>query len=146
MGKAARAIIVEDDKILVMNRDKYGNQYTTLPGGRLQPGEEPEVALKREVYEETGLEITASQLVFTEDNPEPYNFQYIYLCQVASHQAVAIQADSEEAVLNKLGLNIHTPEWVEISAFHTLSFMTPDLQQAILEALKNGFPAEPKAI
>lgn len=143
MAKSARAIIIEDGRILVMHRDKYGSQYSTLPGGRLHDGETPEQAVVREIREETGIEIVSTQLVFTEDNPAPYNFQYIYLCQIAPHQEVAIQESSEEGHMNRIGLDKHIPEWVELGAFHTLAFRTPTLQQAIVDSLKNGFPVEP---
>ena len=143
MSNAARAIIIEDDKILVMHRNKHGSQYFTLVGGRTNPGETIEQTLAREVHEETGLIITGARLVFVEEHPEPYNQQYIFLCQVAPHQTVAIQDSSEEGAMNKLEANVHTPLWAETKAFATLEFRTPQLQQAILDGLKNGFPNEP---
>lgn len=146
MGKSARAIIIEEGHILIMHRDKFGSKYATLPGGRLDEGESPEAAIVREIREETGLEVVSAQLVFTEDNPAPYNFQYIFLCQVAPHQEVEVQASSEEGRMNRVGLDKHTPEWVDLSAFHALAFRTPTLQQAIVDALKHGFPVEPRQL
>ena len=146
MGKAARAIIFEDDKILVMYRNKEGSEYYTLVGGRVQDGESIQQGLVREVKEETGLEITAARPVFVEPHPEPYNEQYIFLCEVAPHPDVAIQDGTEEGFLNKLTVNIHQPVWMEIASFPRLPFRTPQLQQAITEAVKSGFPAEPIAL
>ena len=143
MGKAARAIIIENGKILVMHRNKQGSQYFTLVGGRLNENETSEQALVREVKEETGLDITKAQPVFYEMHSEPYNEQYIYLCEVASHKQVAIQDTSEEAFMNKISVNTHMPVWIEAKAFSRLPFRTPQLQQAIVTALKKGFPKEP---
>jgi len=55
-----KAVIMKNGKILLMKRsDDYG--YATgwwdIPGGRTIAGEEPEEGLKREVMEETGLEL-----------------------------------------------------------------------------------------
>lgn len=144
--KAARAIIIEGDKILVMHRNKYGSEYFTLVGGRLADNESPEQALVREIQEETGLQITHAQLVFTEDHPEPYNYQYIYLCQVAPHGDVAIQDYSEEGQMNRLEANMHRPVWAEIQSFGKLPFRTPMLQEAIVKSLKTGFPDQPVAL
>jgi len=56
-----KACIVDDGKILLMRRSKdYGDISGTwdIPGGRTSPGEEPVEGLRREVKEETGMEIS----------------------------------------------------------------------------------------
>jgi 8-oxo-dGTP diphosphatase len=143
MSKAARAIILNGNKLLVMHRNKEGSQYYTLVGGRVNERESIEEALVRELKEETGLVVTKYQLVFIEEHPTPYNEQYIYLCQVDSLDSVAIQDDSEEGMMNRRNVNIHQPFWVDIQSFENLAFRTPQLQSAILKGLKRGFPKEP---
>src|SRR5690606_10684802 len=133
MAKATRAIIIENGKILVMHRNKQGSEYFTLVGGRVDEHESLEEGLAREVREETGLTVASAQLVFYEKHPSPYNEQYIYLCRVAPHADVAIQEASEEAQLNRMGTNIHQPFWVDVSAFSSLPFRTPQLQAAIVQ-------------
>lgn len=146
MGVAARAIVIENGEILVMKRIKQGVEYYTLVGGRLNDTESPEQALIREVREETGLEVTKAQLVFTEKHPEPYNDQYIFLCEVAPHGEIAVQHTSEEALMNKIDINIHQPTWIKTSMFPRLPFSTMKLQKAISEALEKGFPTEPRQL
>lgn len=146
MGQAARAIIIEDGQMLVMHRNKHGSQYYTLVGGRLNEGETPEQAVIREVKEETGLNVIKARLVFTEKHPEPYNDQFIYVCEVAPHKSVKIQSYSEEALMNRMGANTHTPMWVALKHFERLPFSTMQLQKAIVEALKKGFPSQSKSL
>jgi len=146
MGKAARAIVIEGNKILVMHRNKHGSQYFTLVGGRVNDNETIEQALVREVKEETGLEVIRARLVFVEEHPAPYNEQYIFLCEVAPHESVAIQDTSEEGFMNRIDINIHKPLWSELSSFSKLPFRTPQLLDAITEALKKGFPEEPRKL
>lgn len=143
MRIAARAIIIEGNRLLVMHRNKYGSQYYTLVGGKAQEGETVEQCLVREVREETGLVVTAARLVFFEEHPEPYNQQFIYLCEVAPHTEAAIQDDAEEAMMNRLDMNIHQPVWTDTKAFARLPFRTPQLHEAIITALKKGFPKDP---
>lgn len=128
--------------MLVMHRNKQGSQYYTLVGGRINENETTEDALVREVKEETGLDITKARLVFFEQHPAPYNNQYIFLCEVAPHNGVAIQSTSEEHFMNKLSVNTHTPIWVETGSFDKLPFRTIQLQAEIVKALKKGFPRE----
>ena len=143
MANAARAIIIENGKLLVMFRNKHGSQYYTLVGGRLDGDETPEQAVDREVMEETGLKVTSSRLVFFEDHPEPYNKQYIFLCEVAPHGDVAIQDYSEEGMMNRLEANVHKPLWVELKGLEQIPFRTPQLQQAIALGFRKVFPKEP---
>ncbi len=142
MGKAVRAIIIENGKTLLMRRNKHGSEYYTLVGGQVKEDETLEEALAREVQEETGLTITSARPVYYEPHPEPYNEQFIYLCEVAPHGEITIQHDSEEGFMNKMEMNIHTPFWAEMKSFNQLQFRTPQLQHAIIKAFKEGFPKQ----
>jgi ADP-ribose pyrophosphatase YjhB (NUDIX family) len=143
MSKAARAIIIENKKLLVMHRNKYGSKYFTLVGGRVNDDETIEQALVREIKEETGLNITSYRLVFIEEHGDPYNEQYIYLCNVSPFESVAIQETSEENYMNRLDMNTHELIWVEASSFDKIPFRTIHLQNAIVAALEKNFPSEP---
>jgi ADP-ribose pyrophosphatase YjhB (NUDIX family) len=142
MRQAARAIIIEDGNMLVMNRNKQGSEYFTLVGGRVDDNETTQQALIREVKEETGLDVVSAQLVFIEEHPEPYNQQSIFYCTVAPHGPVAIQDTSEEALMNRMDIDIHQPLWIKLQAFAKIPFRSIQLQNAIVAALQNGFPAE----
>lgn len=146
MGKAVRAIIIENGKILVMYRSKYGSEYFTLAGGRVQEHETLEQALVRETKEETGLTVTAARLVYYEQHPAPHNEQYIYLCHVAPHREIALQPGSEEGDMNRYAMNIHQPQWAGLQSFAKLQFRTPQLQNALIKAFKKGFPKEPEKL
>ena len=59
-GKTSTAIIpYSDEKILLIKRNtKPFKGYWALPGGRMDPGEEIEQTVVREVKEETGLDVS----------------------------------------------------------------------------------------
>ena len=57
MHKRVRAIIVEDNSVLLIHRIKNGKEYWVFPGGGIENGETPEQAIRREAYEELGTNI-----------------------------------------------------------------------------------------
>lgn len=146
MSKAARALIIENGQILLMHREKENNQYYTLVGGQVGDNETIEQALIRKVIDETGLNVTSYRLVFIEEHPAPYLEQYIYLCEIAPHNDVALKSNTEESYLNRFGSNIHQPLWASIASFPSLPFRTPQLRQGIIDGLKHGFPKEPQKL
>ena len=58
---AVKALILNDDKFLVVKQVVHGQDFWDLPGGRVQYKETPHAALLREVKEETGLEVDISK-------------------------------------------------------------------------------------
>jgi 8-oxo-dGTP diphosphatase len=56
------ALFDEQKRILCVKRN-YRDFRWTLPGGRLEPYEDPLTGVQREVYEETGYHITAGDLI-----------------------------------------------------------------------------------
>lgn len=63
---SVRALIKNDDRLLLIRRasgnPKYIGQFE-LPGGKVEFGEDPESALRREIMEEIGVEAGAAQLL-----------------------------------------------------------------------------------
>ena len=141
MRRTARAIIVKENNILLMYRDKFGNEYYTLPGGEVEIGEEILQTLYREIHEETSLEIDNAQLMFIEHAGNMYGDQFIFLCEYISG-VPQLRSDSEEVMLEKISHNIHKPVWIGISEFKNLRFLSQELKEKVIIGLENGWPAE----
>jgi 8-oxo-dGTP diphosphatase len=139
MRKAARAIVIKDDQLLVMHRNKFGKEYYTLPGGGIEPNETPEQTVIRELVEETGVVVAIERLVFIENPGAIFGTQYVFLCSYQSGQPV-LHPDSEEAASNRSGQNLYTPMWLPVEKLSQVTFMSPKLRQALQKGLASGFP------
>ena len=81
------AIIVRDRRIFATQRG-YGEwkDWWEFPGGKIEPGESPEDALKREIREELATEIEVDELLTTVeyDYPKFHLTMHCYLCTIIS--------------------------------------------------------------
>ena len=70
--RVAAAIIRHDGKIFATERG-YGawKDYWEFPGGKIEPGESPEEALKRELREELAVEVSVGELFATVEHDYP---------------------------------------------------------------------------
>jgi len=71
------AIIVIEEKILLVRQRRTGEPYYLLPGGGVDAGETLAGALTREVLEETGLVCAPVRPLFISDTIEPGGTRHI---------------------------------------------------------------------
>ena len=81
----AAAVIVDGDRVFATQRG-YGDwkDYWEFPGGKIEPGETPEEALRREIREELDTEISVGEKITTieYDYPEFHLSMECFLAQV----------------------------------------------------------------
>lgn len=143
MRQAVRAIVINNGNLLVMHRNKFGEQYNTLPGGNVEIGETPEQALKREVYDETQYHISKLNLVYIEHCDHPYGDQLIYVCEYTGPPEPKLLPGCEEDEINKLGKNLYQPKWLPISDLEDAPFVTKELKEHLLKAVAEFWPKIP---
>ncbi|HEY6409704.1 MAG TPA: NUDIX hydrolase [Ktedonobacteraceae bacterium] len=94
--RAAAAVLRRQGQeiLLVKHRWRDGTTSWILPGGALLPGEKPEEAVLRELYEETGLNGNILQFLFT--IPYDLGTSATFLVEIDADAQVALGYDPEE--------------------------------------------------
>ena len=130
MRPRACAAIFRDDTILMIRHQTPERTYWTLPGGGVEPGETPEAAAVREVWEETGLRATVARFLFTEGYGADGSPCFCFLLRADGRQAAVMGSDPEEAHLSIDERLLQDVAWIPLNE------MTGDAQVAsVLRAL-----------
>jgi len=105
---ATKAFIKYQGKVLILKEsEKYGDGTNAgkfdLVGGRIKPGEHFATSLKREVKEETGLEITIKEPFFVSEwrpqvNGEDWQIVGIFFRCEANNDKVVLSDDHNEHI------------------------------------------------
>jgi ADP-ribose pyrophosphatase YjhB (NUDIX family) len=77
------AIVRNHSILLIRHREnESGRSYWILPGGGIEPGETEEDCVRREMKEETNLDVRVVSLLLNESNPSKntYRSRKTYLC------------------------------------------------------------------
>ncbi len=82
-----------------------------FPGGKIEPGESPEDALKREIQEELGVDITIEELLCTTeyDYPSFHLTMHCYLCGIETGEIELREHKSARWLTTELLDNV---EWL----------------------------------
>jgi 8-oxo-dGTP pyrophosphatase MutT (NUDIX family) len=111
---SSRAVIVKDDKVLMIERYKNGRHYYVFPGGGMEDGENPEGTVVRELQEELNLKIDKPKLIYALE--EDAGTQYFYL--VKDYLGVPVISGEEKERSDEN--NVYLPGWFDISSLKDL--------------------------
>ncbi len=122
------AVIIDSGKLLVV-KDKIWQKYK-LPGGYIDDNENLSKALKREVFEETGIKIKLGSIThlghFTSAQFEKSNLYIICSAQALSTQINIL--DTEEIIDAK---------WMEVDAFLNCQDVHPYNKNIVKNTIEN---------
>lgn len=126
-------ILAEDGKVLL---SKQWDGYD-WPGGGIDIHETITEALKREFWEETGLNIEPKEIIMAQSSfynsrrGEKWNTVLLYyLCEKVGGELSVGNATGSET--DYIGM----PEWIEIAEIKKLKFYNPANNQALIEVVK----------
>ncbi len=130
----ARAIIIEQDKILLINRVKGNDSYWVIPGGAVESDESHEQAVKRECLEELGVKIKVQKLFLQRlgDKQEIEGQQeFFYLCNVIDGQIGTGQGPEFQAGTQYKGE--YRIKWVNLKDLPGINLKPEEIKNKIIQ-------------
>ena len=120
------AVIRKDDKIFATQRG-YGEwkDWWEFPGGKMEPGETQEEALKREIREELSTDISVDEFLCTVEYDYP-KFHLTMHCYLCSLQSESLHLNEHEAA-----------KWLGREELESVKWLPADIQ--VLESIKNYY-------
>jgi len=145
------AIIRKGDKIFATQRG-YGEwkDWWEFPGGKMEAGETPEEALKREIREELSTEISVDEFLRTVeyDYPKFHLTMHCYLCSLLTealhlneHEAAKWLAKDELASVKWLPADLEIIKTIKEMRFIVIGITdnpNPWFPPEVLEIIRNG--------
>lgn len=123
--KVVASIIHDDEGRIFSTQRGYGEwkDWWEFPGGKMEPGETPEMALKREIREELSAEISVEKHFCTVEYDYPlfHLIMHCYLCSLME---------------NTIHINEHkAAKWLTKDEWDNVNWLPADKQ--IIEKLKS---------
>lgn len=139
---SARGIIINNNKILL---NKFGHgEYYNIPGGGVEPGETVKQAVVREIFEESGLNVTVGDLIIAHEyEPNHCNFIYGKRPQISFIFRCFLSGDDKiksPSVPDKDPDNLEITseaKWIQISDLENINYV-PYIHEELMEYIKTN--------
>jgi 8-oxo-dGTP pyrophosphatase MutT (NUDIX family) len=137
----AVAILIENDKIALIERHRAGRHYYTFPGGGVDAGETVEQAVVREMKEETGLRVAVRRKlgnVWFQGNRQEY-----FLVESLDGD---FGTGTGEEYVNPLPdhpqVGTYHPLWMPLSELLNHPVMPVEIARRVARSAQEGWPVE----
>ncbi|MFH1565715.1 MAG: NUDIX domain-containing protein [bacterium] len=129
----AGAILIKNNKILLMHRFKNDEEYYVFPGGSVEKGETPKQAVVREILEETSIKANVEKILYeiSLDTTD----QHYYLCNYISGKP-KLGKSIEKEKMDKGKKDIYIQLWFDINKLSSITLYPLDIRDKLITALQ----------
>ncbi|MBE4909805.1 NUDIX domain-containing protein [Bacillus luteolus] len=115
MRDRGSVVIVDNEKVGLIQRIRDGSIYFVFPGGGIESGETPEECAKREAFEELGVVVKINECIA---KVEFNGTQYFFLSEIVNGTFGTGQG--EEYIDEKGDRGTYVPVWVDIEKLSSI--------------------------
>lgn len=114
------AIVIKDNKVLMIHRIKNGFEYFVFPGGHRRIDEDPKDVVIREVKEETNIDVEDPKLVFEFMNYHSGNHDRYFICECDKCSEPKLVGEES---IRHCEENQYYPKWIKLSEVAKLNVL-----------------------
>jgi 8-oxo-dGTP diphosphatase len=140
MRTRAGIVLIQDDKVALIERHRAGLDYFVFPGGGVDTGESPEQAAIRETMEELGIEIAIKQKVAEIQLGQRSRQVYFLVEQTGGEFGTGIGEEYTDSDPDNPEEGIYIPIWMPIDELLIHQNIYPaDVARLVVKSMKEGW-------
>ena len=140
----AGIILIQDDKVALIERHRSGLDYFVFPGGGVDEGESFEQAAAREAREELGIEVAIKQKVIEIGDGPRVRQVYFLVEQIGGEFGTGTGEEFIEANRADPRKGVYIPIWMPIADLARQANVFPTVvKDRVVRAVKEGWASEP---
>lgn len=131
--RAANVVLGPEQTLLVIRRVKEGRRYCVLPGGGVEPNEQPADSALRELQEETGLVGQIDRKLWTVEHPD--RVAHYYLTTVNTSAGMRLGGPERE----RMSLaNTYEPTWIQLGDLDPMNLQPVEIRPLLIALDRRG--------
>jgi len=139
MRTRAGIVLIEDDKVALIERHRAGLDYFVFPGGGMDEGETPEQAAIREAMEELGVEVAIRQKVAVIHFDQSTQV-YFLVDRISGEFGTGTGEEFTDSDPNDPQEGIYIPVWIPIEELPQHEKVFPsDLAKLVIRSNSEGW-------
>lgn len=143
MRVRAGIVLIEDDKVALIERHRAGLDYFVFPGGGVDEGETPEQAAVREAMEELGVDVAIGQKV-AEIHFDQSTQYYFLAGRLGGEFGTGTGEEFTDSDPDDPEEGIYVPIWMPIDELSNHEKVFPaDVAKLVVRSMTDGWPQEP---
>ena len=144
MRTRAGVVLIEDNRVALIERHRAGLDYFVFPGGGVDEDESPEQAAIREAMEELGIQVAIKQKIAEIHFGRASKHIYFLVERVSGEFGSGTGEEFTDSDPDHLEEGIYIPIWMPIEELSQQNKIYPaELVKIVISAAKAGWPKEP---
>jgi len=144
MRTRAGIVLIEDNKVALIERHRAGLDYFVFPGGGVDEDESPEQGAIREAMEELGIQVAIKQKVAEIHFGRTSKHIYFLVERVSGEFGTGTGEEFTDANPEDPQEGIYVPIWMpleELAQHHNI--YPSDLTNLVIKSVREGWSQEP---